>query len=169
MVKGEPLFYIEPLHRPRRVWIFGGGHVGKALVPVLSAIDFEVVIFDNRPDYAKKEVFPLAADVIYGDFCNIKDYIEIDEKDYVVIMTPGHQSDYELLEQVLYTKATYVGCIGSRHKVAATTERLLNAGHTMENIRRIHSPIGIEIKAETPEEIAISIAAELIEHRAAKE
>lgn len=169
MVKGEPLFYIEPIHRPRKVWIFGGGHVGKALVPVLTAIDFDVVVYDNRPDYAKKEMFPLAADVVCGDFCKINDYITIDEKDYVVIMTPGHQSDYELLEQVLYTDATYIGCIGSRHKVAATTERLLKAGHTMENIKRIHSPIGIEIKAETPEEIAISIAAQLIEHRASVE
>ncbi|MEE1087050.1 MAG: XdhC family protein [Schaedlerella sp.] len=168
LVKGEPQYYIEPVHRPRKVWIFGGGHVGKALVPVLTAIDFDVVIYDNREEYAKKEAFPLAKDVVYGDFCNIKDYIEIDAKDYVVIMTPGHQSDYELLEQVLYTEATYVGCIGSRHKVAATTKRLQEAGHSLENIARIHSPIGIEIKAETPEEIAISIAAELIEHRATK-
>lgn len=166
MVKGEPLLYIEPIHRQRKVWIFGGGHVGKALVPVLTAIDFEVVIYDNRPDYAKKEMFPLAADVVYGDFCNISDYIRIDEKDYVVIMTPKHQNDYELLEQVLYTDATYVGCIGSRHKVAGITERLLKAGHTMENINRIHMPIGIKLRAETPEEIAISIAAELINHRA---
>lgn len=168
LVKGEPQFYIEPIHRPRKVWIFGGGHVGKALVPVLAAIDFDVAVFDNREDYAKKEMFPMAKEVIYGDFCKIKDYIEIDAKDYVVIMTPGHQSDYELLEQVLYTDATYIGCIGSKHKVAATTERLHKAGHSLENIARIHSPIGIEIKAETPEEIAISIAAELIEHRATK-
>lgn len=168
LVKGEPQYYIEPVHRPRKVWIFGGGHVGKALVPVLSAIDFDVVVYDNRPDYAKKEMFPLAKDVVYGDFCNIKDYITIDAKDYVVIMTPGHQSDYELLEQVLHTDASYVGCIGSRHKVAATVKRLQEAGHTIENIQRIYSPIGIEIKAETPEEIAISIAAQLIEHRATK-
>ncbi|MBO5461480.1 MAG: XdhC family protein [Ruminococcus sp.] len=168
LVKGEPMFYIEPVHRPRKVWIFGGGHVGKALVPVLAAIDFDPIVFDNRVEYAKKEMFPMAKDVVYGDFTKINDYIVIDEKDYVVIMTPGHQSDYELLEQVLYTDATYVGCIGSRHKVAATTKKLQEAGHTLENISRIHSPIGIEIKAETPEEIAISIAAELIEHRATK-
>ena len=81
-------------------------------------------------------------------------------------MTPGHQADYEILAQVLRSEATYIGCIGSRTKVAKTRERLKCDGYTEEDIARVHAPIGLPILAETPEEIAISIAAEMIEHRA---
>ena len=81
-------------------------------------------------------------------------------------MTPGHQAEYEVLEQVLRTSAQYVGCIGSRHKVAKTKERLREAGIPEVDIARMHSPIGLTIGAETPAEIAISIAGELIAHRA---
>ena len=81
-------------------------------------------------------------------------------------MTPGHQGDYEILAQVLTTQATYIGCIGSKLKVARTKERLQQAGFDETAIARLHSPIGLPILAETPEEIAISIAAEMIRHRA---
>ncbi len=81
-------------------------------------------------------------------------------------MTPGHQADYEILEQVLRTPATYIGCIGSRKKVALTRERLAAAGFSQQDIDRVHAPIGLPILAETPEEIAISVAAEMIRHRA---
>ena len=83
----------------------------------------------------------------------------------MVIMTPGHQADYEVLEQALRVPTAYVGCIGSRHKVAATRARLLDAGLTEADVDRMHSPIGLEIGAETPEEIAVSIAAEMIQVR----
>ena len=167
--KGEPVFYAEPLMRAGRVYVFGGGHVGQALVPVLANVGFRVTLFDNRKELADKEHFPLAEQVILGDYNDIYAQVNLTENDYVVIMTPGHQSDYALLEQVLRTKTKYVGCIGSRHKIARTQQLLREAGISEEAIASVHSPIGLPIGAETPAEIAISIAAEMIQCRAKTE
>ena len=134
--------FVEPIVRAGRVYLFGAGHVGRALAPVLHYVGFEVTVYDNRAEVS------LTAD------------------DYAVVMTPGHQADYEILEQVLRTPATYIGCIGSRKKVALTRERLAAAGFSQQDIDRVHAPIGLPILAETPEEIAISVAAEMIRHRA---
>ncbi len=166
LVKGEPLYYAEPLVRAGRTYLFGGGHVGQALVPVLSKIGFRVTVFDNRRELASKEHFPSAEQVIYGDYNDIYAHVKLTENDYVVIMTPGHQSDYALLEQVLRNQTKYVGCIGSKHKIAKTQAMLREAGISEERIRSVHSPIGLSILAETPDEIAISIAAEMIQCRA---
>lgn len=158
--------YAERLARAGKVCIFGAGHVGRALVSVLAALDFRVVLFDNRPALADTALHPMASEVICGDFQNIYRSVTLTENDYAVVMSPGHQSDYELLAQVLKSPATYIGCIGSRTKIAKTRERLLAEGFTESDLARIHAPIGLPILAETPEEIAISVAAELIEHRA---
>lgn len=165
-LKGEPAYYIEPLVRKGRVYIFGGGHVGSALAPVLQNIDFRVTVYDNRPRLAEPGWFPQGIAVILGDYRDIDARVSLTESDYAVIMTPGHQADYEALEQVLRTPATYVGCIGSRNKISITRQRLLQAGFTEADLARIHAPIGLDIGAETPEEIAISVAGELIAHRA---
>ena len=159
----SPMYYTEPVSRPGRVWIFGGGHVGAALVPVLSALDFRVCVFDNRPDFAVQERFPEAKAVACGDYSNLG--ISLTKNDFAVIMTPGHQADYEVLTQVLRTDAAYVGCIGSKKKTARTVERLRDDGFTDADIARLHAPIGLDILAETPAEIAVSIAAELIRCR----
>ena len=164
--KGEPLEYAEPLQRAGRVYLFGGGHVGQALVPVLANVGFRVTVFDNRKELAVPETFPAAEEVIWGDYCNIAEKVTLTENDYVVIMTPGHQGDFDLLRQVLRTKTRYVGCIGSRHKVARTQSLLRENGISEEAIASVHSPIGLPILAETPNEIAISIAAQMIRCRA---
>lgn len=163
---GEPLIYTEPLVRAGRVYLFGGGHVGQALVPVLANIGFRVTVLDNREALAKPETFPAAEQVIFADFSDIYSKITLTPDDYVVIMTPGHQADYAVLEQVLRSKTRYVGCIGSRHKIARTQQLLREAGISEETIHSVHSPIGLAIGAETPAEIAISIAAEMIQCRA---
>lgn len=165
LVNGEPLEYFEPLMRAGRVYIFGGGHVGQALVPVLASVDFRVTVYDKRKELATKEHFPMAEKVIYGDYEHIFDKVTLKPEDYVVIMTPGHESDFALLEQVLRVETTYVGCIGSRHKIARTQELLRQAGITEERIASVHSPIGIPIGAQTPAEIAICIGAEMIQCR----
>ncbi|MBE6927767.1 MAG: xanthine dehydrogenase accessory protein XdhC [Ruminococcaceae bacterium] len=164
--KEEPLRYAEPLQRAGRTYIFGGGHVGQALVPVLAKIGFRVTVFDTREQIATKEHFPMAEEVILGDYNDIYAKVKLTENDFVVIMTPGHQSDFALLEQVLRNKTRYVGCIGSRHKIAKTQAMLREAGISEERIASVHSPIGLQILAETPDEIAISIAAEMIQCRA---
>lgn len=161
--QGEPLLYTEPLSRAGTVYLFGAGHVGKALVPILAMTDFRVVICDARPHAANRELFPQAAKVkclAYEDaFSHLP---PVTEEDYIVIMTPGHQADFEVLRQALATPARYIGCIGSRRKVAATREKLLAVGIPAEEIDRVWSPIGLDIGGDTPAEIAVSVAAQLI-------
>lgn len=161
---GQPLIYAEPLVRAGRVYVFGGGHVGQALVPVLASVGFRVTLYDNRPELADKAHFPQAEEIVCGPYDAIT--VTPTENDYVVIMTPGHQGDFALLSQVLRRKTRYVGCIGSRHKIARTQQLLREAGITEEAIASVHSPIGLPILAETPAEIAVSIAAEMIQCRA---
>ena len=167
--EGEPLLYAEPLVRPGRVFLFGGGHVGAALVPVLRMAAFRVTVYDDRPETARRESFPDAEEVICAGYGEVSARLAIGPWDYVVVMTHGHQGDYTVLEQALRTGASYIGCIGSRQKVAATRQRLLAAGFSEAEADRIHSPIGLPIGAETPAEIAVSVAAEMIAHRAARE
>lgn len=159
------LRFTEPLHRDYRVWIFGGGHVSAALVPVLLPLGFPVTVFDSRPELAASERFP-GAEVLLGDFNDFSGRLTIRERDYVVVMTPGHEMDLEVLRQVLKTPAAYVGCIGSKRKTAFVNQKLREEGFSEEDLARIHAPIGLPIQARTPEEIAVSIAAEMILYRA---
>lgn len=155
-------YYSEPLKHAGNVYIFGGGHVAQSLVPVLAKLDFDCIVFDDREKFANSEVFPDAAGCIVGDFEHIPDYLTIEPEDYVCIMSRGHQYDYLIQKQMLKTPATYIGVMGSRRKSAAIREKLLNDGLTAEQIDRFTTPIGLAIKAETPSEIAISIAGQLI-------
>ncbi len=159
-------YYVEPIVKRGMVYVFGAGHVGRALVPVLSRVGFRVTVVDSRENLAKKEFFPDAVRVICAKFEEISNILTLEQNDYAVIMTPGHEADYTVLRQVLRTKATYIGCIGSRKKIGRTNERLYAEGFTPADAARVHAPIGLAIGAETPEEIAISIAAEMIAHRA---
>lgn len=165
--EGELSLFVEPLSRRGTVYIFGGGHVGAALCPVLAGVGFRVTVVENRPGLCDPARFPGAAQILRHDCADIRD-IPITADDYCAIMTPGHANDLGVLDQVLRTPARYIGLIGSRKKLAATREFLLDRGHTPENIGRIHAPIGLAIGAETPQEIAISIAAELIAERAGR-
>lgn len=158
----EPDYFVEPLIQSGWVYVFGGGHVAQELVPVIAHVGFKVVVYEDREHFADPRLFKGVHHTVYGDFKDFTDQIQIKAQDYVVIMTRGHQSDYEVLYQALQTPAAYIGVIGSRHKIAATTKRLLEAGIAMEDINRMHTPIGLPIKGETPAEIAISIAAEMI-------
>lgn len=145
------------------VYIFGGGHVAQELVPVLAHLNFPCVVFDDRPEFSNKKVFPDAKECIVGDFETILDFIEIKETDFVCIMTRGHQFDYLVEKQILKTPASYIGVMGSRSKTKIIREKLLADGFREEEVSRLKSPIGLDIKAETPAEIAISIAGELIQ------
>jgi len=155
-----------PVVKAGRTYIFGGGHVSRALVPVLAAVSFRPVVYDDRPEFADSSLFPQAESVLCGSFEDIGRQITVTPEDSVVIMTRGHQADYEVLTQVLRSGAWYLGCIGSKRKLALCREKLLEAGFTEEEYRRLHAPIGLAIGAETPEEIAVSVAAEMIAIRA---
>ncbi|MDK2965525.1 MULTISPECIES: XdhC/CoxI family protein [Lacrimispora] len=166
---GGRRYYSEPLVSAGCVYIFGGGHVAQEIVPVLAHLGFKCVVFDDREEFANRTLFPAAENVITGDYQSIFNYLEIRECDYVCIMTRGHQSDYVVQRQVLTRNACYVGVIGSRKKLASIKEKLMADGISGDKIDSCHSPIGLEIYAETPAEIAISVAGELISVRAGRE
>ncbi|MCI8526349.1 MAG: XdhC family protein [Oscillospiraceae bacterium] len=161
-----PWRYAEPLGRAGRIFLFGGGHVSQALTPVLAQVDFPVVICEDRTEFADPARFPAAQEVVMLDFARALARFPVGEADGIVIMTRGHQNDYQVLRQALETGAGYLGVIGSRAKAAATFERLRAGGFTQADLDRVHTPIGLPIGAETPQEIAVSVAAELIRWRA---
>ncbi len=160
-------FFMEPLSRRGTVYIFGAGHVSKELAPLISHLDFRTVVYEEREELA--EEFPKGHNVIVGKFSDIDGNVSMLPEDYAVIMTSGHSGDFEVLSQVLRKDLSYVGVIGSRTKIAITKKRLLDAGISEEKINTLHTPIGLAIKAVTPAEIAVSVAAELILHRAEHE
>ncbi len=165
-LENDSKLLLEPVGKGDRVFIFGGGHVSQKLVPVLSYVGFRVTVCEDRPEFANKALFPAAEGTVLHAFAGIVEHIGINGDDYLVVMTRGHLADYEILRQALKTPATYIGCIGSKHKVALTKKRLLEEGFTEEDFARIHTPIGLPIGAETPEEIAISVTAQMVAHRA---
>lgn len=155
-----------PLPVGERVILFGAGHISVALAPVLSRIGFHVTVFDNRSDFATKERFPDADAIIIGEYEHIEDFLSIQPEDYLVVLTSGHSFDFEVERQVLQKEFAYLGVIGSKKKTAAVNARLLDAGIPESRLLSVHTPIGLPIQAVTPEEISISIAAEMILVRA---
>lgn len=155
-----------PLLRKERAVIFGAGHCGQALAPILSSIGFRVTVFDDRPEYALPAHFSAAEAVICGDYDNIAEHLTLTAEDYIVVMTSGHAFDLAVQAQVLRQPKAYVGVIGSKKKTAAVNARLMELGITEEATHCVHTPIGTPIKAVTPEEIAVSIAGEMILVRA---
>ena len=163
----SPEDFVEEFNLQTTAYIFGAGHVGLALEPVLRYINFKTVAIDDREEYANRERFTKASEVkVISDFKHAFDGIETDENSYIIIVTRGHMGDYDVLKDALKQKSAYVGMIGSRKKNAMLFDMLRKEGYAEEDIKRIHAPIGLSIQAETPEEIAISIAAELIQVRA---
>lgn len=161
---GERL--LLPLPVGERVVIFGGGHCALALVPVLRSVGFRVAVFDDRAEFASRERFPEAETVVCHAYTDIAAALALTPEDYAVVMTSGHSHDFEVEEQLLRRPLRYVGVMGSRTKTAYVNQKLREAGVPEEAIRRVHTPIGTAIKAVTPEEIAVSIAGELIYERA---
>ena len=155
-----------PLPIGERAIIFGGGHIARELAPLLDRVGFRVVVMDNRPEFTNPHDLPGAREIICGDYLRLADYLDLNEEDYVVVMTNGHTHDFDVQEQALRKKLAYIGVIGSRRKTAVVNQRLREAGLSEEAIAQVHTPIGTNIKAVTPAEIAISIAGEMIYERA---
>ncbi len=159
-------YLADPFCSSSRALIFGMGHVGAEVVPVLQHLGFYTVAADDRPEFLTKERLPLADERKVVDFEDALAQFEVEETDYIVILTRGHMHDYSVLRRALQTQACYIGVIGSRGKVALSLQKLREEGVSEENIARIHAPIGLPLGGRTPEEIAISIAAEMIRVRA---
>jgi len=152
---------------PRPVlYLFGGGHVGLALARLMPTAGFRLVVVDDREEFANRERFPMAERVLVRPFETAVADLDLGARSYVAIMTRGHRGDREVLAQALRTRAAYVGMIGSRRKIATTWEILREQGFAEADLARVHAPIGLPIGGDSPGEIAVSIAAQLIQtHR----
>lgn len=147
------------------LYIFGGGHVSLQLVKVAELLEIPTVIMDDRKEFANTERFPHSECYVVPEFENIPNFT-ISEKDMIVVITRGHLCDKECLAWALETKAEYIGMIGSRRKKEMLFERLMEEGFSKERLEEVYAPIGLSIGAQTPGEIAVAIAAELIQFKA---
>lgn len=157
--------FIEPVLPPAELYIFGAGHVGSSLYKIAQIAGFDVTIIDDRETYANRERFPQAHQIIAEDFEKAFAQLSPSESSHIVIVTRGHREDMRVLRWAVQTPAGYVGMIGSKRKTIRIFEELKKEGVPAKLFERVHAPIGLDIGAITPEEIAISIAAELIAKR----
>lgn len=153
---------LEVHERPETLVVIGGGHVGKALATIGHLCGFSVEVVDDRPEYANEERFPEADRITCGRFEEVLADYPIDANTYVVCVTRGHRHDETSLRMVAESEAAYIGMIGSRRRVGAVLQHLVEEGVDAKAVERVHTPIGLDIGAETPEEIAVSVIAEII-------
>lgn len=162
-INDEESVLAEVFKREHRLIVFGAGHVGYNLCHFASKVGFNTIVVDDRPYFANKEKFGDDIQVICNTFENAFEILDIHEEDYVVIVTRGHKHDKFCLEKILsLDELNYIGMIGSKRRVKIMKEELIEEGYSKEKIENIYSPIGLNIGAVTPEEIAISILAEII-------
>ncbi len=156
---------IQPIRGLQNLVIFGGGHVSKYLAQIAAVAGFSTTVIDDREEFADPDRFPGAARVFASEYDKAFSHIEVKPSTYIVIVTRGHKSDQEVLERAIRTPAKYIGMIGSKRKVIACFEDLVERGASVADLKRVHAPIGLDIGAVTAEEIAVSIVAELISVR----
>jgi xanthine dehydrogenase accessory factor len=157
--------YIEPIIPTPTVFIFGGGHISLFVSKISAMAGFQVAVIDDRAEFASKERFPEAEQVIAGKFSLAFPQLKVNRSSYLVIVTRGHAGDQEVLEWALTTEARYIGMIGSRKKIRTVYQNLEEKGIARERLQRVFAPIGLEIGALTPEEIAVSIVGQMIQMR----
>ncbi|HTP27686.1 MAG TPA: XdhC family protein [Anaeromyxobacteraceae bacterium] len=160
---------VEPIRCVGTVFIFGAGHVSQRIAPLCETVGFRVVVLDDRSEYANHTRFREPLEVVVLDSFERLPDLGVDADSYLVIVTRGHLHDKTVLSQALRTSAGYIGMIGSRRKRDAVYGKLLEEGFLAQDLSRVYSPIGTEIAAETPEELAVSIVGELIKVRAQRE
>jgi xanthine dehydrogenase accessory factor len=159
---GSMEVYVEPILPDPSLIIFGAGHVGRCVAQIAKTIGFRVSVVDDRIKYANRERFPEADELFVDDWEAVFSRLPITDSTYLLIVTRGHQYDLACLRFALHSPAKYIGLMGSARKVKLFLETLEKEGLHADQFKRIHSPVGIEIGSETPEEIAVSIAAQLI-------
>ena len=160
---GQMEVFIEPLEAPPALYVFGAGHVGYYVARLASEAGFEVHVIDDRAAFANRERFPAAAEVVVYDIPAWLSATTLPTSAYAVIVTRGHRHDLDALQALASRPLRYLGLIGSRAKVARIYEQLLAQGQiTLEHLSHVHAPIGLDIGAVTPQEIAVSIVAELV-------
>jgi len=169
LVAGRPrlierplLAHFDPIVPHPTVCIFGAGHVAIPLAHLAGLVGFRVVVTDDREEFANRKRFPHAGNVVVASVSDAFASLSVGDDSYVIAVTRGHAMDEEVVANALSTPAHYIGMIGSKRKVAAVFDRLRQRGFSDEDLARVHAPIGLDIGADTVEEIAVSIVAELI-------
>lgn len=153
--------YVEVV-RPPTLLVVGGGHVGGFVAKLGKMVGFQVAVLDDRPEFANRERFPDADQIICEDFVPALERFPITDSTFVVVVTRGHKQDEISVRTVVSSEAAYIGMIGSKRRASAVMKLLADSGVPRDLLDRVHSPIGLDIHAETPEEIAVSIIAEII-------
>jgi len=159
---GQMSVYIEPIEPSPELYVIGAGHVGYHLGTMAQEVGFQVHVVDDREKFASRERFPNATEVVTEDIPAWLERTKLPAHAYVVIVTRGHTNDLDALRALAPRELRYVGLIGSRAKVARISDQLLSEGMAPEVLTQVHAPIGLEIGAVSPQEIAVSILAELI-------
>lgn len=165
---GRPSFdeaagvFYDPLLPPERLLVLGGGHVGRAVAAAAHAVGFAVTVADDRAEYLAPERFPAGVETLLGGYAETVEAFSWDASAYAVIVTRGHLADLESLRAVLGKPWRYAGLIGSRRKVRLLTDQVLADGFDPAKVASVNAPIGLDIGAETPEELAVSIVGELV-------
>jgi xanthine dehydrogenase accessory factor len=157
--------FVEPVLPPAALYIFGAGHVSVSLYKVAKGAGFDVTVVDDRAAYANRERFPEAKEIIAEDFDRAMARLAPNESAYLVIVTRGHRDDMRVLRWAVQTSARYIGMIGSKRKTITIFQELTKEGLAANLFERVHAPVGLDIGAITPEEIAVAITAELIAAR----
>lgn len=157
--------FLESICPEPSLYLFGGGHVSFAIARIAATVGFRIVVVDDRPMFANKERFPMADETLTVDLETAFDQLKIDDLAYLCAVTRGHQHDKPIVRQAVKTNAAYIGMIGSRRKIALMWKELESEGIPRELLDRVHAPVGLDIGADNPEEIAVSIVAELINVR----
>jgi xanthine dehydrogenase accessory factor len=162
---GSLLVYLEPVLVDPRLVILGAGHVGKALSRLAAFSGFHVTVADDRPEFANRDTLPDAREIVVRDFPAVFSHIPVDPATFIVIATRGHNHDLDAVTAALGTDAGYVGLLGSRRKKGLLMNALRDAGFPQEDIGRVIIPVGLPIGSTTPEEIAVSIMAQIVQRR----
>ncbi len=160
--------FVEPLVPEPPLVVCGAGHVARAVVPLARAVGFRPIVVDDLDELATRERFPDAAELV--DSFDVRDWkdVPLDDRTYALIVTRDHAQDQALLEDLIKRDLAYLGLIGSRRKIELFKQRLIARGVDEKRFERLRAPVGLDIGAETPEEIAVAIVAQLIETRAAR-
>jgi len=159
---GQLDVFVEPVVPPPHAIIFGAGHISKSLCKVADLAGFSTTIVDNRESFANRERFPEAAEIFAEEYEEVFPKLTVHESTYIIIVTRGHRDDMRVLRWAASTASRYVAMIGSKRKVLSVVKELEKEGLSREQLDRIYAPMGLEIGAISPEEIAISVAAEMI-------
>jgi xanthine dehydrogenase accessory factor len=159
---GQLDVFVEPVIPPPRAIIFGAGHISKSLCKVANLAGFSTTIVDNRDSFANRERFPEADEIFAEEYEEVFPKLTVHESTYLIIVTRGHRDDMRVLRWAVTTQARYVAMIGSKRKVISVVKELEKDGLSRAQLDRIYAPMGLEIGAISPEEIAVSVAAEMI-------